>query len=199
MMLFTRLLDSLAIESIRGGGIYVGAREPELLAPGSAGVWGGSGDCAHLQAPAEGSPRHHGYGRRPSPADSHARGDDRGDRDAWLQQHERQARDRPRGRLAPSVLRAVREQGRLLPGDLRPDRASRDQTHQSRISDDRGRYRGAHAGRVRGVRGRSAEELEGAAPRRDRRPDRRPRRRTATAPHHRDVRRAAVEQLRRSA
>ncbi len=55
-----------------------------------------------------------------------------------LRRHERQAGDRPRGRLATLVLRAVRQQGRVLPRHVRSARAARHQAPQADLPHSRG-------------------------------------------------------------
>ena len=67
------------------------------------------------------------------PARPAARGDDRVGRAARLSGDERRARDRPRGRLAPGLLRAVREQGSSASWRARRHRRARAQARARRV------------------------------------------------------------------
>ena len=124
---------------------------------------------APLQAPAQGAPRLCTGGGDPPPAHPHARGDDRGSGRARLRAHERQARDRAGGGFAQGLLRAVRQQGRLLHGDLRSDRQPNDQARHGGLPCQRGAPGGTPAGRIEGIRGRNRDQLQGTASGRDRR------------------------------
>ena len=102
---------------------------------------------------------------------------------------ERQAGRRARGRLAPLVLRAVREQAGVLPGDLRPDRRREMRRVSAAYRRQRRAARGAPARGLRAARARRRERTARRRPRARRGAD--GRRRRDAAPAARDRRRAS--------
>ncbi len=106
---------------------------------------------------------------RPSPAGAAVRRDDRGGPSPGLQGDDGGARDRAGGRLQAGVLRAVRQQGRLLPRHLRHCGGAR-QAADARRVDERARLGQPRAQGVSGVRGRREAERQVLAPGADRGP-----------------------------
>ncbi len=152
-----------------------------------------------IQAPATRAAQDGSQSGGAAPAHAHPRGAHRGSRRRRLRRHQHQAGRRTRRRLAARLLRTVRQQGGVLPGDVRSDRAARPQADQRRLPRLPWGARAARGGSLPALRAEHRRRTQrhraggrgGAALQ--------PRRRHARAPRHGRLRADARAQLRRSA